>query len=342
MKLPGFGVLATLQNPAREIGKILDRLSIAPSGNLDTIDTEAVRIAALQVVRRRYESLTDYVADMNSYVEEAVNHRAQLVLFPAYTGLLPFSLLPRCEEELATLQIEEETGFPSAEAANRCLSFFSDVVYEIYYHTMSQLAARHQVLIMAGSTLYFDEEILRHRAFLFDDTGSLVGFQDKVGLTAFEQALFVEEGQEINAFDTPLGAVVLVIAEDIHYYETGKVADSLGAQLLLHPTAFAQPHTAVDAAAGLNLRVQENRFYGVQSVLVGDSGLGLLLEGPCCVLAPNALLPAKNGIKEQGTGGTARAVLCTRLNLEALTGIVNPYTDDANPAFLEKYIDRLY
>ena len=342
MKMPGFGLLATMKLSHKEISKGLDRLGIAPSGNLDTIDTEAVRVATLQLRHRAYTSLADYLADMNSYVAEAVNHRAQLIVFPAYTGLLPFSLLPQYQDQLTRLQVQEDTGLPDIQAANQCLSYFSDTVYDIYYNTMSQLAARHQVYIMAGSTLYFDEEILRHRAFLFDDVGALVGFQDKVGLNSFEQQMQVTEGPEINAFDTPLGTVSLLIAEDVQYYETARIAGALGAQLVLHPTAFAHGFTPADGAAGLNLRIQENNFYGVQSVLVGDSSLGFLLEGPCCIMAPGALAAAKNGTQDQGAGRMAREVLCVRLNLDKLAAINNPYAGDKNHSFLEKYIDRLY
>jgi predicted amidohydrolase len=157
-----------------------------------------------------------------------------------------------------------------------------------------------------------------------------------------EQDLGLEEGAEIRMFPTPLGAVSMIVADDIHYYETAKIAKELGASILLNPTVFSREYTPVDAAAGLNLRVQENRVYGVQSVLVGDSGLGFPLEGPCAIYAPNDMVRNKNGILEQGSGRFAPDILCRRLNLERLRDIINPYTADRNAAFMDKYVDRLY
>jgi hypothetical protein len=88
--------------------------------------------------------------------------------------------------------------------------------------------------------------------------------------------------------------------------------------------------------------VQENGIYGIQSVLVGDSGLGFKLEGSCCVFAPNEYVRSKNGILEQGANRKAADVVCRRLNLDKLAELKNPYRADKNPEFLDKYVDRLY
>jgi hypothetical protein len=110
----------------------------------------------------------------------------------------------------------------------------------------------------------------------------------------------------------------------------------------LNPTVFPGEYTPVDAAGGLNLRVQENRAYGVQSVLTGDICPGLSLRGPCCVFAPNEIVRNKNGILEQGSGRPAPDILCRRLNLDKLAEIANPYTQDKNPAFMDRHVDMLY
>jgi predicted amidohydrolase len=250
--------------------------------------------------------------------------------------------MPQYEETMRKLRPLEDKSLLDIQHLSDSLDMFADFVYEIFSATMSLLAARHGVYIMAGTSLIYEEDELRHRAFLFDDTGELAGYQDKISLNRVEQDVGLEEGAEIRTFHTPLGAMTIVVADDIHYYETGRIAKEQGANILLNPTVFVRDYTPVDAAAGLNLRVQENRIYGVQSVLVGDSGLGFPLEGPCAIYAPNDMVRNKNGILEQGKGRFAPDILCRRLNFDRIRDISNPYTADKNPTFMDKYVDRLY
>lgn len=341
-KMSNLAMMMSVKVSPKEIEKLVDRLGISPSGNLDNVNTEAVGVAAVQLALKRYDSLADYVVDMNLYVEDAVNRRAQLVVFPAFSGLLPFSFMPQYPDTIRKLRSPEGSGLPDMKALNDSVALFADFVYEIFAITMSLLAARHQVYIMAGTALYYEDDDLHHRAFLFDGRGDLVGFQDKVGLNALEQSLRIAEGAEIKAFDTPFGPVSIIIGDDVGYYETGRIAKGLGSRLLLNPTWFRREYTPVDAAAGLNLRVQENRLYGIQSVAVGDTGLGFALEGPCAIYAPNEIVRNKNGILEQGSGRFSPDILCRKLNVDKLADIHNPYTLDRNPDFMDKYVDRLY
>ncbi|MDR2931542.1 MAG: hypothetical protein LBV27_00380 [Oscillospiraceae bacterium] len=341
-KMPNIPFFFSGRVSPREIAKIIDRLDITPSGNLEAMTPDAVGVAAIQLLCKRYASLADYIIDMNLYVEDAVNRHAQIIVFPAYTGLLPFTVTPQFEQTLPKLRVDGQTGMPDVSALNECLSYFSDYVYDIYYNTMSMLAARHQVYIMAGTTLYFEDDELRHRAFLFDDGGDLVGYQDKVGLNRLEQELAVEEAGEIKVFDTAVAPVSILIGSDVDYYETARISKGLGAKIMLNPTLYMREYTPVDDAAGLNLRVQETHLYGVQSVMVGDSELGFVMEGPSCIYAPNEMIRAKNGVLEKSSGRYAPDILCRRLNLDRLETLSNPYTKDVNTAFMERYVDRLY
>jgi len=279
---------------------------------------------------------------MNLYIKDAVNRRAQLIVFPAFTGMLPFTFMPQYDASIEKIRPDPYSGLPDFKSANSSLALLAEFVYEVFYYTMSMLAAKHQVYIMAGTTFYYEDEELRHRAFLFSDDGELAGFQDKLSLNMAEQGLGFEEGAEVKVFDTPIGVVTIAIGEDVRYYEIGKIAKSMGAGILLNPTYYRYEYTPADAADGLNLRVQENKIYGVQSVAVGDTGLGFALQGPCAIYAPNEIVRSKNGILEQSSGRYAPDILFRRLNLDKLAEIKNPYTLDKNSAFLDKYVDRLY
>lgn len=325
----------------REIEKLVDRLDIAPAGNLARVSREDLRVAVIQLFCKQYKTLADYIVDMNLYITDAVNKRAQLVCFPAYAGLLPATFIPQFTTVMPRLRQTAATGMPDIKELNDTLSYFSDYIFDAYFNTMSALAARHGIYVMAGSTLYFEKDDLRHRAFLFDNTGNLVGFQDKISLNRLERELAVTPAAELKTFETVLGNIAILTCEDANYFEPAKVAKAFGAKLLLSPSVFLSEQTPVDTAMGLNMRVQENYVYGARSVLIGDTGLGFYTEGYGCCFSPNDMLMRKNGVLEQTSGRYEPDIVCARFNLEKLEA-GSPYTGDKNPELMHKYIDRLY
>lgn len=340
--MSNLALLMSYKVSPREIEKLADRLNIAPADNLDVVSPQGVGIATLQLMIKRYTSLTDYIVDMNLYIADAVNRRAQLICFPAYAGMLPITFLPQFEDALAKIRPQEDTGLPDIEKLHDSLAYFSDFTFDAFYHTMSTLASRHRVYIMAGSVLYFDDSELCHRAFLFNKDGEMVGYQDKISLSPLEQELQIEPASEIKVFETPMGPVSILIGSDADYYETARIAKNLGAQILLQPTAYNREFTPVDTALGLNMRVQETLLYGVQSVLTGDTGLGFAVEGAANIFAPGELLRSGNGVLAQTSGRFEPDIACAKLDLDKLLAIQNPYIQDVNPELLKKYIDRLY
>lgn len=340
--MPNLSMLAGGRVSPREIERIVNKLDLVNSGNLAYVSSEDVRVAAIQLMRKPYASIAEYVVDMNLYMADAVNRRAQLVCFPAYAGVLPASLEPHFASAAPKLRPLAATGLPDPGDLNDVLSYFSDFIFDIYYYTMSELAARHGIYIMAGSTLYFEKDEPRHRAFLFNDSGDLVGFQDKISSNPLEQSLHIEPASELKIFETPFGGVSILICEDADYFEPARIAKNLGARILLSPAVFTDEHTSVDMALGLNMRVQENNIFGVRSTLVGDTGLGFATEGAGCVFSPNQLLMRKNGILAQTSGRYEPDITCARLNYDKLHAVENPYTRDTNPELQKKYIDRLY
>ena len=336
----------------KEVEKFVARLEIEPSGNLDVCSSEAVGVAALQIQVRLYDDLSEYIADMNSYIAEAVNYRAQIVVLPAFAGLLPISSAPQFRAHLQKLfppegeDSEQDLSVGDAyidpQALNDALAHLSDYTFDAYFYTMAALAARHRVYIMAGSTLYFEEDELCHRAFLFNDEGALAGYQDKISEGALEVALQIPPESEVKVFDTPMGNVSILIGSDASHFEIARVAARQGAKILLCPCAFADVYDPVDSTLGPNMRAQENRVYAAMSSLVGETGLGFSLEGGGRIFAPNELLRSKNGVAAKTLGRHQPETAFLFLNLDKLDGIRNPYTQDTNKEFMNKNVDKLY
>jgi len=355
MKRSGPGGLPLMNSgkvSLKEIEKFVDMLEVEPSGNLDVCSPEAAGVAALQMQVKIYADLLEYVTDMNSYISDAVNHRAQIIALPAFAGLLPISVTPKIRAHLQRIlrpHGEEKDGdltagdaFINPKTLNEALAHLSDYTFDAYFYTMSTLAARHRVYIMAGSTLYFEEDELCHRAFLFNDAGELAGYQDKISEGPLELALQIPPESEIKVFDTPMGNVSILIGSDAAHFEIARAAARLGAGILFCPGAYANTYDPVDSTLGPNMRAQENRVYTVLSSLVGETGLDFSLEGGARIFAPNELLRHKNGVAAKTSGRHEPDLACLALNLYKLEDIRNPYTQDVNRDFLTKNIDRLY
>ena len=337
----------------KEVERFVDTLGIEPSGNLlEFSSSGAVGVATLQVQVKLYDALTEYIADMNSYISDAVNQRAQLIVFPAFAGLLPVSSAPQVRAHLGKIAPpdgeEDESCLPVGDAfihpkaLNSALAQLSDYTFDAYFYTMSALAARHKVYIMAGSTLYFEEDELCHRAFLFNDDGVLAGYQDKISEGMIELALQIPPESEVKVFDTPVGMISVLVGSDAENFEIARVAARLGANILLCPSGYVDAYDPVDSTLGANMRAQENRVYSVMSSLVGETGLGFSLEGGGRIFAPNELLRHKNGVAIKTSGRHEPEIAYLLLNLDKLDDIRNPYTQDINKEFMAKNIDRLY
>ncbi len=340
----GLPFLGSSKVSLKEIERIADRLEIEASDNLAVCGSEAVGVAALQLQLRPYATLAEYVVDMNLYIADAVNRRAQLVCLPAFAGLLPLSAAPQSHGHIRGMipKLQDPALPVDIRGLNDALSALSDYAFDAYFYTMSALAARHKVYIMGGSTLYFEGNELCHRAFLWNDEGELAGYQDKIAEGLLEVALQIPPESEVRLFETPMGPVSILIGSDADYFECARIAARLGARLLLCPGAFLNEYTPIHSSAGPNMRAQENNVFAAQSTLVGDTGLGFSLEGGGRIYAPNGLLRHKNGVAAKTSGRREPDVAALTLNLERLGEVNDPYTHDRNPGFMQRFIDRLY
>ena len=184
---------------AEDVNRIVDALGVEPSDNLDICSAAAVGVTVLQVLFKIYNNLEEYISDMNSYILDAVNRRAQIVVFPGFAGLLPISTSSMLRVHMPRLILPESNQTKAAlraggakidvHALRDALVHLCDYTFDAYFYTMSALAARHRVYIMAGSTLCFENDELCHRAFLFSDEGEIAGYQDKISEGPLELAL---------------------------------------------------------------------------------------------------------------------------------------------------------
>ena len=340
--LADLATMVTNKASLKEIEKIADSLHILPEANPPVLSSESANIAAVQLALRSYSSLTEYIMDMNRYIADAANRRAQLICFPAWAGMLPLSFTAPLGNILPALRPQGNSPLPDADALFSVLSRYGDLLLDTFTQMFSTLAARHRVYILAGSIPCFEGEELYLRSLLFNHEGEICGSQDKISLTPYEQEVGFSPAYELRIFETPAGTACILSGSDADYFELTRIAKNMGAQVLLGSRLFYREYGPVQAALGLNMRVQEAGLYGVQSALVGKTSLGFALEGAAQIFAPNELVRAKNGILVQSHTRHEPDVICAQLSLEHLEGPRTPYLQDKNSALMRKYLDRLY
>lgn len=293
--------------------------------NTAFITAEALRVTAVQLRVRGYQNLKDYLDEMLSITQEAVDGGAQVVVFPEYVGLLAATLLPGFGRLLywamegGTPETLDEVRLRPRKIAMLAESF-QNYIYEAYLYTFSTLARLLHVYIAAGSCIVYERGALYNRGVLFGPDGEPVGAQNKISILCFDKVMGVKPYDHIEVFDTPMGKVSIILGSDAYYFETFKTAVEQGAKLILTPDGRGGVTSDV-----LRCRAEEGGVYAVYSCYASPKNKKVRAG----ILAPFAMTPEHTGTvvsaKDSKTG-----CVTARLNLEKLL----PRELEANPDFL--------
>ena len=191
----------------------------------------------------------------------------------------------------------------------RLLRKNSQQLEDLYLDTFGSLAREYATAI-AGASLYLaDPETgtVRHRAYLFNPDGEVLGYQDKLNLAADEHDL-ASPGSDLAAIDTPFGRVGLLIGQDAMYPELARGLAIQGADLLIGIAASPGAAQGAVIRSALALRAEENQVFAAASFLLGPNLLGQGPEdsyfGQSALLAPISMTPKGDGVLIQA--GTNR------------------------------------
>ena len=217
-----------------------------------------VRIAAAQYPISYFHTTQDYQAKIQRWVEEAVQNKAQLLLFPEYASLELGSLLtPALQSDLAG-QLEAIQAY-----------------LPLLIATHQTLAQQHQITIVAGSfpekTVVNGQVIHVNRSYVFHPDGRF-DFQDKQIMTRFEnEEWFIASGTEIKVIDTAVGKVGISICYDSEFPLIARQQIEKGADFILVPSVTESLHGYHRVRIGSQARALENQCYVVHAPLVGEA-----------------------------------------------------------------------
>ncbi|EPX82012.1 carbon-nitrogen hydrolase family protein [Salipiger mucosus] len=198
-----------------------------------------------------WEAYADKIA---AWVAEAAGEGADLLVFPEY-GAMELATLAGREVALdleASLHAVSER-IPAADALH------------------AELAARHDVHILAASAPVFDPEIGPrpvNRARVFTPGGA-VGVQDKQIMTRFEREDWgVVPGGPLSLFDTALGRIGILICYDSEYPLLARALSE--AELILVPSTTEALAGYWRVRIGAMARALEQQCVTVMASTVGD------------------------------------------------------------------------
>ena len=307
---------------------------LRPSDELDFVSKVNVKLAAVQMEYRPYRNLAELVEHLKQLVDDARKQGAQLVSFPEYVGLLPLLLSPTlCELAEDLLHAAEDDD---QSTVNDILAFFDEYLskplFTAYYNFFALLANQSRLYIHAGSTLLMQNGKLVERCFLFGPDGEVVLEQDKLFLNPLEKKLGLCAAEQLELTDTALGRIAMLPGEDSFYFETAKVAHQLGAQLLLCPLRPTIESNEMAERCGPWMRCQEQPLYAVVSHFVGQMAQDKLC-GKAAIYGPYEAVKANHGGIAAQSSNDKECVLVSRVDMEYLATLSDPYSNDANEAF---------
>lgn len=217
-----------------------------------------IRIASAQYTPSYLNSWEDYVRKITSWVSNAINDKADLLLFPEYASLELLSLFPNI------LSAPYHTQFTQL-----------NTLLEQYLDLYATLAKEYSVTIIPGTfpvqEVTSNSTLFKNRAFVISPEG-VIGSQDKLMMTRFEsEDWIITAGSDYSVIHTDFGKLGIAICYDSEFPAIANKLIDLGAEIILVPSC-------TDSIAGYNrvkiscqARALESQCLVVQSALIGEA-----------------------------------------------------------------------
>ena len=158
---------------------------------------------------------------------------------------------------------------------------------------LAATARRHGLWLIGGSIpLRADNPAkLRNACLVFDPQGQRVARYDKIHLfnfkkgdESYDEAVTIERGDQVAAFESPLGRIGLAICYDLRFPELFRAMGEL--DLLVLPAAFTETTGRAHWEILLRARAIENQCYVLAAAQGGRHPNGRMTHGNSMVIDP--------------------------------------------------------
>ena len=158
---------------------------------------------------------------------------------------------------------------------------------------LADTAKKHGLWLIGGSIplMADDPAKLRNSCLVFDPQGKRVARYDKIHLfgfnkgdEAYDEAATIERGDQVVAFDSPLGRVGLAICYDLRFPELFRALGEV--DLLVLPAAFTETTGRAHWEMLLRARAVENQCFVLAAAQGGQHPNGRITHGNSMVIDP--------------------------------------------------------
>lgn len=218
------------------------------------------KIASAQYPLTAHQDYFAWERHIESWVQEAVVNKAELLVFPEYGSMELVSVMSEQIQNDLILQVKEMSN-----------------LQEKFLATFKALAKKYSCSILAPSLpVHDDNGKIINRAF-FVGSGGGVAYQDKSHMTRFEEEWGVQSGEpSLQIFETQFGDIGVSICFDVEFPMAANKLAKEGVKILLAPSC-------TESMAGCNRVHIGARGKGFRkSVLCGcktNSGECLMVAG---------------------------------------------------------------
>ncbi|NLZ28344.1 MAG: nitrilase [Firmicutes bacterium] len=330
--------------PAR-LGRKLSAL-ITENRTAPPIKDRLLKVAALQVKICLFKDPLDYANEMHRRIKEALAAGVHLVAFPEDNNLSLLGMLPGVEEMGKALSDGNLQDAPAAAVPEITIAdvihYIGPVIAPFLDNLYSSLAAAYGLYLMAGSFILPDGDNVVNRSFLYGPDGRLIGSQDKVHLMPIETEWGISPGTEFKLFETAAGRIAIPVCMDASYFETFRILELQGAEIVIIPIANPEPYNYWLALRGIWPRVQECPVYGIKSALVGNL-LGFTFTGRAGIFAPSELTPDGSGVLAEVASPETEGMAVAEIDLDRLQKLRREHPwRDSNPDLYRRYFPHVY
>ena len=229
-----------------------------------------MKLAAVQMISG--PDVTPNLATAGRLIAEAADAGAQLVALPEYFPLIGATDTDR-------LAARETDG--------------SGPIQDF----LANAAKKHGLWLVGGSIPLMAEDPakLRNSCLVFDPQGKRAARYDKIHLFGFnkgdetyDEAATIERGDQVVAFDSPLGRIGIAICYDLRFPELFRAMAQLPnpVDLLVLPAAFTETTGRAHWELLLRARAVENQCFVLAAAQGGQHPNGRITHGNSMVIDP--------------------------------------------------------
>ncbi len=271
----------------------------------------AARVIRVAAAQYPIDEITDFSAfedKLSQWVQQAVAHGAQLLVFPEYAAM-----------ELARIAGRHISLDPHAS--------IEALQYHIghYEAAYSELSKRYGVFILAGSvpTRLTDGRFV-NRAQFFSPKGQSA-FQQKHMMTRFEAEWGISASAGLCVFDIGIAKIGIAICYDSEFPLIAHALAEAGAEILIVPSCTESLAGYYRVKHSCAARALENQMYVIQSPTVGEAPWAVAVDvnvGAAGFFAPPDKRFPADGVLALGALNEPQWVYAT-LDLDLLDAVRN-------------------